>query len=127
MTKKSFIFSILIITGYILLGSCNPKNKVPKTLTLPVAKAVVDTTAYLTDEMTCHVHIAFSYLKGEKYTASTDSLLRMGLLQPDYFSIYHDHLIPQQALSAFAKKYIKDYFDMARFIRQHEKKKSTLR
>jgi hypothetical protein len=121
MTKKSFILCTFLVVGSFLLCSCYKKNKSAKVLTLPITKAVIDTTAHLSDNITCEVHVEFSYLKGEKYSTTTDSLLRMGLLQPDYLSILNEHITPKHALIIFAEKYIKEYFYMAKLIRQHEK------
>ena len=65
-------------------------------------------------------------LKGNKYAVVNDSLLRMGLLQPDYFAINYDKLTPQKAIPTFVRQYIKDYIEIAQLIRQREKSKSQL-
>lgn len=122
MTKKSFILSTLLLLSFILLGSCGHKSKQPKALSLPTAKVVVDTTARLSDEMQCTIHVDFMYLKGEKYKVANDSLLKMGLLQPDYFSIRYDQLSPQKAIPEFVRRYAKEYLDIARQLRIKEKK-----
>mgnify|MGYP001741842283 FL=1 len=74
----------------------------------------------------CHVHVDFTYLKENKYAAVNDSLLRMGLLQPDYFSINNDKLTPQIAIPTFVRQYIKEYMEIAQLVRQKEKDKSQL-
>ena len=86
----------------------------------------IDTIAHFSDAIQCHVHIDFTYLKDNKYAAVNDSLLRMGLLQPDYFSLSYDRLSPQTAIPAFARQYVKEYMEIAQLVRQREKGKSQL-
>ncbi len=126
MIKKlftTFAFSAIL---FLFLSSCGHKATTPKKLDVQTAVVSVDTIARLSDAIQCHVHIDFTYLKGNKYDAINDSLLRMGLLQPDYFSINNEKLAPQTAIPAFVRQYIKDYMDIAQLIRQKEKDKSKL-
>ena len=126
MIKKlftTFAFSAIL---FLFLSSCGHKATTPKKLDVQTAVVSVDTIARLSDAIQCHVHIDFTYLKGNKYDAINDSLLRMGLLQPDYFSINSEKLAPQTAIPAFVRQYIKDYMDIAQLIRQKEKDKSQL-
>lgn len=121
MTKKSFIFSTLFIIAALLPGSCGGKKKLPKTLKIPVEHAVIDTIARLSDQMQCHIQVNFTYLKGKQYAQANDSLLKMGLLQPDYFSILSHRIDPKVAIREFVKRYAKEYLDMARLLRIKEK------
>ena len=91
------------------MSSCGHKTSASKKLDIQTAVASVDTIARLSDAIQCHVHVDFTYLKGKIYAAVNDSLLRMGLLQPDYFAINSNKLTPQTAIPAFVRKYIKDY------------------
>ena len=93
---------------------------------IPTAVVSVDTIARLSDVIQCHVHVDFTYLKENKYATVNDSLLRMGLLQPDYFSINNDKLTPQIAIPTFVRQYIKEYMEIAQLVRQKEKDKSQL-
>ncbi len=108
------------------MSSCGHKSSVPKKLDIPTAMVSVDTIARLSGAIQCHVHVDFTYLKESKYVTVNDSLLRMGLLQPDYFSINSDKLTPQTAIPAFVRQYIKEYMEIAQLIRQKEKDKSQL-
>lgn len=126
MTKKLFTifaFSIIII---FFISSCGHKSSTPKKLDIPTAVVSVDTIARLSDVIQCHVHVDFTYLKENKYAAVNDSLLRMGLLQPDYFSINNDKLTPQIAIPTFVRQYIMEYMEIAQLVRQKEKDKSQL-
>ena len=108
------------------MSSCGHKSSAPKKLDIPTAVVSVDTIAHLSDAIQCHVHIDFTYLKESKYAAVNDSLLRMGLLQPDYFSINSDRQNPQIAIPTFVRQYIKEYMEIAQLVRQREKDKSQL-
>lgn len=126
MTKKLFIifaFSTIII---FFISSCGHKSSAPKKLDIPTAVVSVDTIARLSDVIQCHVHVDFTYLKENKYAAVNDSLLRMGLLQPDYFSINNNKLTPRTAILFFVRQYIKDYMVIAQLVHQREKDKSQL-
>ena len=126
MTKKLFTifaFSTIII---FFISSCGHKSSALKMLDIPTAVVSVDTIARLSDVIQCHVHVDFTYLKENKYAAVNDSLLRMGLLQPDYFSINNDKLTPQIAIPTFVRQYIKEYMEIAQLVRQKEKDKSQL-
>ena len=126
MTKKLFTifaFSTMLI---FIMSSCGHKSSAPKKLDIPTAVVSVDTIARLSDVIQCHVHVDFTYLKENKYATVNDSLLRMGLLQPDYFSINNDKLSPQIAIPTFVRQYIKEYMEIAQLVRQKEKDKSQL-
>lgn len=126
MTKKLFTiftFSTIII---FFISSCGHKSSAPKKLDIPTAVVSVDTIARLSDVIQCHVHVDFTYLKENKYAAVNDSLLRMGLLQPDYFSINNNKLTPRTAILFFVRQYIKDYMVIAQLVHQREKDKSQL-
>ncbi len=126
MTKKlftTFVFSTLLV---LLMSSCGRKSSAPKRLDVPTAMVTVDTIARLSEAIQCHVRVDFTYLKDSKYAAVNDSLLRMGLLQPDYFSISNDKLSPLTAIPAFVRQYTKEYMEIAQLIRQREKENSQL-
>ena len=126
MTKKLlklFVFSVVVL---MLTGSCSSKQSNPKRLEAATTVVSADTLARLSDAIQCYVHVAFTCLKDKKYAVVNDSLLRMGLLQPDYFSISYDRLSPQTAIPAFVRQYVKEYMEVARLIRQKEKERSQL-
>lgn len=126
MTKK--LFSIIAFSAVFLLtaGSCGHRKSPPKKLEVSTIVVSADTLARLSDAIQCHVHVDFTCLKERKYAAVNDSLLRMGLLQPDYLSISYGPLSPKTAIPSFVRQYIRDYMEMARLIRQKEKGRSQL-
>ena len=126
MTKKLFTIFVFSATLMLLMTSCGRKSSTPKKLEIPTAVVSVDTIAHFSDAIQCHVHIEFTYLKDNKYAAVNDSLLRMGLLQPDYFSLSYDRLSPQTAIPAFTRQYVKEYMEIAQLVCQREKGKSQL-
>lgn len=94
--KNLFVrFGFLAILLF-LMSSCGHKSTTPKRLDIPTGVVSVDTVAHPSEAIQCHVHVEFAYLKGNKYAVVNDSLLRMGLLQPDYFAINYDKLTPQK-------------------------------
>ena len=126
MMKNLFIrFGFLAILLF-FMSSCGHKSTTPKRLEIPTGVVSVDTVAHPSEAIQCHVHVEFAYLKGNKYAVANDSLLRMGLLQPDYFSINNNKLTPRTAILFFVGQYIKDYMVIAQLVHQREKDKSQL-
>ena len=122
------LFSIIAFSAVFLLTarSCGHRQEPPKKLEVSTIVVSADTLARLSDAIQCHVHVDFTCLKEQKYAAVNDSLLRMGLLQPDYLSISYGPLSPKTAIPSFVRQYIRDYMEMARLIRQKEKGRSQL-
>ena len=85
------------------MSSCERKSSAPKKLDIPTAVVSVDTVARLSDAIQCHVHVDFTYLKESKHATVNDSLLRMGLLQPDYFAINNDKTHSSNCYSILCK------------------------
>ncbi|GAB6982954.1 RsiV family protein [Prevotella dentasini] len=125
MVKKLYTAAFALAAG-LVLAACGGGDKKPKALTVPVAHAVADTVLTLGHYGRLRVHVDFAYLRGKEYAAVNDSLLRMGLLQPDYSGISYQRLQPVPAVRDFVRRYADDYVEMARLIRQHEKKAARL-
>jgi len=73
-----------------------------------------DTTALLCDSDTsctahCKLHINLIFLQGKEYEQVNDSLLRSGLLSPEYLSLSGYKMTPEAAVDSFIKRYINDY------------------
>lgn len=83
-----------------------------------------DTTVRLVEDdaqsPTCHIRLSIQYAKGGKQAdAINDSLLRSGLLVPDYLALSREHITMRHAVDSFVKRYIADYLkDMAPLYRQ---------
>ena len=104
MTKK--LFSIIAFSAVFLLtaGSCGHRKSPPNKLEVSTIVVSADTLARLSDAIQCHVHVDFTCLKERKYAAVNDSLLRMGLLQPDYLSISYGPLSPKTAIPSYVRR-----------------------
>ena len=64
MVKKTLL-TLVSLLSLLLIMSCEGKTKTPKVLHIPTAIVTVDTLARLSDDMQCHVHVDFTYLKGK--------------------------------------------------------------
>lgn len=68
--------------------------------------------ASLTDSAgspTCAVDIELITLINAEYAPAMDSLLRSGILSPEYLSLTGRHIAPREAVDSFIKRYIADY------------------
>ena len=68
--------------------------------------------AAITDSVTtprCSVDIELITLANEEYAPLCDSLLRSGILSPEYLSLTNRHIPPQEAVDSFIKRYCNDY------------------
>lgn len=66
----------------------------------------------LTDSVTqprCTVDIELITITNEEYAPLCDSLLRSGILSPEYLSLTDRHIPPQEAVDSFIKRYCSDY------------------
>ena len=99
----------LLLVG--LFTSCG-KASIGNGEDIPCDSIVADTTAAVIDKANapqCKIHINFKYLRGAKVQVVTDSLLRSGLLVPDYLSLLPKKLSVHQALHHFMAQYVNDY------------------
>ena len=73
---------------------------------------VIDSTFRLggtPDAPACEVSLSLLYAKGEKADIINDTLLRSGILIPEYFSLSGEHLSFKAAADSFTSTYIADY------------------
>ena len=71
----------------------------------------VDTTALLSDSSKAHcsLHLNLIFLAGKEYEGVNDSVLRSGLLAPEYLSLSSYKMTPAEAVDSFINRYISDY------------------
>lgn len=72
----------------------------------------VDTTLSLTKDTSgprCHVKLCLTYAKGKNADFINDSIIRSGVLSPDFLSITDRHLTMSEAVDSFVSKYLNDY------------------
>lgn len=94
--------------------SCNGKSSGTQQSadSLQFDSVKVDSTQFLTEDTTgprCHVKLCLTYAKGKNADLINDSLIRSGVLSPDFFSITDKHISVPEAVDSFVTKYMDDY------------------
>ena len=117
---RSFFQPILgLLFSAILLAGCGNRGSV-KPISNSFDSIVIDTTAKLGNGDVCKIHLKMHLFKGKNAAALNDSLLRMGILQPDYMAISYEPLRPKSALSAFVRRLVADEAMVFKRIRSRE-------
>ncbi|MBR6979163.1 MAG: DUF3298 domain-containing protein [Prevotella sp.] len=57
----------------------------------------------------CYVIVELITFGNKEYSSINDSLLRSGILSPDYLSLSDIHMTPQAAVDSFIQRYTSDY------------------
>ena len=112
---KKISTSILIAaTALMTTFSCgnqsNNGNNNKDSITFDSIK--VDSTLSLSDKPdapSCHVSLCLTYAKGKNADFINDSIIRSGILCPDYFSITSRKLTPAEAADSFVTRYVSEY------------------
>lgn len=126
MHQKTFQLCLTILWVAISLTGCGHQGK-PKPLTTPLDSITVDTTAVLEHGDLCKVHLKMFFFKGSNAATLNDSLLRMGILQPDYMATSYEQLSPRTALPAYVRRLIEEQADVFHGIRRCEPNTAQLR
>lgn len=113
----SLLFAALLMTG------CGGKGSV-KPLSITLDSIVIDTTATLEKGDVCKVHLKLHLFKGPHAAALNDSLLRMGLLQPDYMALSYEPINPRTALPAFVRRLVEEQAAVFKRIRSRKPTRS---
>ena len=108
-----------LLFSAILLAGCGNRGSV-KPISNSFDSIVIDTTAKLGNGDVCKIHLKMHLFKGKNAAALNDSLLRMGILQPDYMAISYEPLRPKSALSAFVRRLVADEAMVFKRIRSRE-------
>ncbi len=104
------IFPFLLLT-VVLMCSCrhHPTMRemgiVLDTLKASGGIALTDSAA----SPRCTADIELITLSNEEYAPLCDSLLRSGILSPEYLSLTERHIPPREAVDSFIKRYCSDY------------------
>lgn len=72
----------------------------------------MDSIVFLTEDTTgprCHISLCLTYAKGKNSDYINDSVIRSGILCPDYFSITEKRISVSEAADSFITKYFNDY------------------
>ena len=116
--KKNVLHMMLSLTAMLLLLACG--NGTPKAVTASLDSISVDTTASLSSDASVTVHVNLKYFKGANAAALNDSLMRMGILQPNYFATSYQPLDVQHTVKNFVRQFVADYQQIQKTILQQE-------
>lgn len=107
-----FAFSICLVAS--IISSCGGKSGGTGVLSDSITfdSVKVDSTVSLGEDTAgprCHVSLCITYAKGKNAEYINDSIIRSGILSPDYFSITSQKISIQQAADSFLTRYLSDY------------------
>jgi hypothetical protein len=109
--KKCAILVFFSLVLVLLSPSCHRPSAI-KQLGIQFDTLHADTTALLLDTAMspkCEVSLDIITFKGERFASVNDSVLRSGVLPPDYLSLSSRRLTPREAVDSFIRKYVADY------------------
>ena len=113
--KKKFISApAILLAAAMFTASCggNAGKGVEANDSLTFDSIKVDSTLSLTEDTAgprCHVSLCLTYAKGKNAELINDSIIRSGVLSPDYFSITSEKIAPEVAVDSFVKRYLAEY------------------
>lgn len=105
-----FFLSVLFITAVYV--ACGPQSQTAEIEGMEFDSVVVDSVARLLDipdAPTCELSLSIQYAKGGKAELINDTLLRSGILTPDYLSLDQQKLTVKESVDSFVCRYITDY------------------
>lgn len=109
---KNLKYVGLTMLSALLLMACGGGNPTASFEGVEFDSIVIDTIAKLgkaEDAPQCKLRLSIQYAKGENAQKFNDTLLRSGILAPDYFSLSNEKLSVKAILDSFACKYVSDY------------------
>lgn len=98
--------------GGMLLCACGGDKATARFGGVEFDSVVIDSMVSLgksKDAPKCEVKLSIQYAKGDKAQQLNDTLLRSGILVPDYFSMNNGKLDVRQVADSFVCKYLSDY------------------
>ena len=114
MKKKLFSAPSILLAAALFTASCGGNTgkggNASDSITFDSIK--VDSTLSLTEDTAgprCHVSLCLTYAKGKNADMINDSIIRSGILSPDYFSITSEKISPEMAVDSFVKRYLAEY------------------
>ena len=103
---------IALFSMALAICSCSGDGKLTvEHIGMDIDSVVVDSIYNLqeTDGPKCEVSLQILFFKGGKSQAINDTLLRSGLLTPDYLALSGERIDVRQAVDSFVRRYINDY------------------
>lgn len=112
--RKSIISIFAFCAVIIAASSCGGKGGGGKSQSDSISfdSIKVDSTVSLSEDTAgprCHVSLSLTYAKGKNADYINDSIIRSGILSPDYLSITNQKLTVEQAVDSFLTRYLSDY------------------
>lgn len=112
--RKYTIFALTFIMGVLICASCNggAADKGTDKDSIVFDSVKVDSVLALGEDTAgprCHVSLCLTYFKGKNAGRINDSIIRSGILSPDYFSITPQKITPQEAADSFVTRYVTEY------------------
>lgn len=114
MKKKLLSAPAVLLAAAMLTASCggNTGKRGNANDSIMFDSIKVDSTLSLTEDTAgprCHVSLCLTYAKGKNADFINDSIIRSGVLSPDYFSITSKKISPEVAVDSFVKRYLAEY------------------
>ena len=104
-------FVVILAAAVWTVSACRHKPTMREMgIVLDTLKA--QTATPLTDSIPtpqCEVDLEVIVIANEEYAPVNDSLLRSGLLSPEYLSLTNKHITPKAAIDSFIRRYEADY------------------
>lgn len=114
MYKLKYTLYSLMLLAAIILASCHHKPTMSEMgVTLDTLK--VKYSAQLVPDSVgspcCSVNLSIITFTNPDHSSLNDSILRSGILSPEYLSLTSAHISPKAAVDSFVKRYTSDYRD----------------
>jgi len=112
---KKFLFSFLSLSLVLsLICSCNGKSGFSSDASDSISfdSIKTDSTLFITEDTAgprCHINLSIVYAKGKNAENINDSIIRSGILSPDYLSLSSEKISIPQAVDSFVSRYMAEY------------------
>lgn len=112
--KRITILALVFFVGMLISTSCNSRsnNNGANEDSVVLDSVKVDSVLALTGDTAgprCHVNLCLTYFIGKNADRINDTIIRSGILSPDYFSITSQKITPQEAADSFVTRYVTEY------------------
>lgn len=112
--RRLIIYISIVFSALSTICSCGgtADSKRSNTDSIKFDSIKVDSTLFLTEDTAgprCHVSLCLTYAIGKNADHINDSVIRSGILCPDYFSITSQRISVPEAVDSFVTRYLNDY------------------
>lgn len=113
-TKCIFNAILVAIVMSMTMGSCRHKPSIQE-MGIKLDTIIIEQSAKLLPDSAnspeCHISISLITIANKEYSNINDSLLRCGILSPEYLSLSNRSMPVRSAVDSFITRYIQDYRD----------------